>query len=243
MNEQISWDFFISYSRSSNINLITNLINSLENYGFNVWYDKIDVILGCKIYENIENVIKPNKIIMGMILFLDKSFFEKEWCLKELQLAVKNKISLLPIMYNITKQDLPKEYAFLKNINICTINQNIEYAVDKILYFYVLQLKKITMPQQLVNIIKENEIIQKLLADFTSSYNKNNVILCDNLCTGIKIVIDANKYSFSKELTILYNIIHISTKEYYNKNLSDFRKKIVLYATIKFIEYFFSINF
>lgn len=243
MHEQTSWDFFFSYSRHSNLTLVTEIINTLEIYGLSIWYDKFDVIFGSDIYDNISNIIVAKRITKGMILFLDKTFFKKEWCLIELQYALERNIPLLPILYNIKKEDLPNKYDFIKKLNVSTISKDIEYTVDKILYFYIINLQESTISQDIIKLVKNNNVIQSLIIDFSSSYNKNNVILCDNLCTGIKIIMDANSYIPSKELTALYKIVHLSAKKFYNGNISDFRKKIVLYATTKFIKSFFTINF
>lgn len=104
------YDFFLSYSRDSYEGVTKLILSSLENLGFNIWIDRFDVNLGVDIYQNIKNIMDSAKSWKGAIVVFDSSYFEKKWCLWELDMLIEREISIYPVLWNIKKSDFPKKY-------------------------------------------------------------------------------------------------------------------------------------
>lgn len=227
------YNFFISYSRNADKETIEQYIAILEYYGFKVWYDKVDVVLSKNINSELYNTLSLCKMWDGMILFLDKTYFRKEWCLKELEYALNNNIIIYPILLNITKKDIPQKYKELNELNLCTIksSDDINYAIYKTLTLF-LNTKTNTIVKTRNSF--QNNILKHLILDFENKNQQTNEIIfvCDNIALCLKYLI-LDKYKALDENTkILYNIIHLMTKCYYlQENISRFQIRIVVSAT------------
>ena len=226
------YNFFFSYSRDANIEIIEKYIECLEYYGFKVWYDKVDVILGKNIDDELYNTLCQCEHWNGIILFLDKTYFSKEWCLKELDYSLNNKITLYPILLNISKKDIPIEYRELNDLNLCTIRtkNDIQYAIYKTLYLYI---KTVCPPA--VNFKLTNHLTLKYLIETFMQQNqqdKNILFTCDNIALCIRYLLSECNNMLSNDAKFLYNIIHTLTRKYYVEgNTTRFQIRIVVTAT------------
>lgn len=128
------YDLFLSYSRYS-LDTAERIERELEKYGLLVWLDRTDVILGSEIYTNLSDVLTKAKEWLGVMLLLDKTYFSKEWCIRELDLSIQNKLHIYPILNKMEKNDIPEKYSFLKSYNMVTLRgeKDMEYVINKIL--------------------------------------------------------------------------------------------------------------
>lgn len=154
------------------------IANELEKYGLFVWFDRTDVILGSEINNNLLYTLNEAKNWLGIILLFDETYFYKEWCIKELELSLSNKLTLFPILYGIEKSTIPSKYSFLKTINMVTIRKqdDFDYTINKILNALIVNL-----PMEKIDL--HSEIYQSLIR----SYNRltrvegERVICADNI--------------------------------------------------------------
>ena len=172
------FDLFLSYSRSS-LTMAEKIANELEKNGLRVWLDRTDVILGSNIYCNLLHTLTVAQNWLGIILLFDKTYFSKEWCIQELELSLKNGLTLYPILNEIEKAAIPSKYTFLKSLNMVTIRKpdDFDYAINKILSALI----SMNPPTKTVNL--HSDIYQVL----TKSYNRltrvenERVICADNI--------------------------------------------------------------
>ena len=108
------FDLFFSYSRNS-LDIAVKLIQELEIYNLSVWFDRTDVVMGSHIKQNLNNVIKMSHEWIGMVVLMDQEYFNKEWCITELQYAIEYKVKLFPILYKFEKKKFPTNFRFYVN--------------------------------------------------------------------------------------------------------------------------------
>ncbi len=227
------YNFFFSYSRNANKEIIEEYISSLENYGFKLWYDKVDVILGRNIYNELYKTLTRCKQWNGMIVFIDNTYFDKEWCLKELVFALENDIRLYPILIDITKKDIPDNFQTLKDMNLCTIRteKDIQYAVCKTIYLYLDSVKPVHEKQI---VFSKYSTLNLLMLHFKNSNQQSSRILfvCDNIALCIKYILNENKLILNEDFKLLFNIIHLTTKKYCTDGIiTRFQIRLVVKAT------------
>ena len=227
------YNFFFSYSRNVNKEITEEYISSLESYGFKLWYDKVDVILGKNIYDELHKVLSMCKQWNGMILFIDNTYFNKKWCLQELTFALEHNITLYPILINITKNDIPADFEILKDINLCTIKtkQDIQYAINKTLFLYI---NSICPLYEKPKVISNHSTLNHLILDFKNSNQQNSSILftCDNIALCLKCIFNERKMILSDDFKLLFNIIHLTTQKHYiDEKITRFHIRIVVEAT------------
>lgn len=226
------YNFFLSYSRDANIEIIENYIHCLELYGFKVWYDKVDVILGKNINDELHNILCQCKHWNGIILFFDKTYFMKEWCLKELDYSINNNLILYPILLNISKKDIPLEYKELNDLNLCTIRtkNDIQYAIYKTLYLYIKTICPPTVNYKLTNHLTFQHLVKTFMQQ--NQQDKNILFTCDNIALCIKYLLRESNNLLSNDVKILYNIIHLLTQKFYIEGIATrFQIRVVVAAT------------
>lgn len=232
------YDFFFSYSRDANQEIVETLLDSLEEYGFKIWYDKVDVVLGKEIFLELNKTLFNCKKWNGIILFLDNTYFKKEWCLKELDYSIANELALYPILLDITKKDIPKKYDFLKNLNLCTIRskEDIAYAINKVLFLFLISLN---YTEEKVLKLSDYSTLEQLILSFHSKNQQRSdiILICDNIVLCLKYLLVWKKVIINNNAKILSNIVHIITKKYYvSGSISRYELRIAVKATKLLIE-------
>ncbi len=227
------YNFFFSYSRKINKDIIEQYITSLEEYGFKFWYDKVDVVLGKNINDELYNVLAACEHWSGIVLFMDDSYFNKEWCTKELEYALGNNITVYPILIGISKQDIPDKYEVLKNHNLCTIRvkDDIQYAVQKTLFLF---LSTVNVPAEKPLDAKQHQTLNRLVTDFKNAnwQTPHILFICDNIALCLRYILLENDLIIDETIKILYSVIHLTTKKYYiDSEVSRFQIRIVVKAT------------
>lgn len=230
------FDFFISYSRNIYLTFVKEFTMLLQKYGLNIWIDKKDVFLGDEIMSNLYKTIdKFSEKTLGVIIILDQSYFQKEWCLKELKYIIEHNINFFPILFQMEKHSIPVEYKNLRNYNMATIrnNEDINFAANKVLDVYI--KNKILTPNYYC--IK-NDIFSSLIKSYWYADKTDGtiVIKADNIALFIKIWSDNNKILLDKRHKILINIIHYQLLSYYkNFETNELQLKIICHAVEELI--------
>lgn len=225
------FDFFVSYSRNIYLPFVKEFTMILQKYGLKIWIDKKDVFLGDEIITNLYKTLDIfSKKTFGVIIVFDRTYFQKEWCLKELKYILEQDINFFPILFEMEKHDIPTEYKNLRSYNMATIRnrQDIIYAVNKILDIYISN-KKIT--QNYYGI--ENDIFSSLIKSYLYADKTDGTIIikADNIAIFIKIWCDNNKILLDKRIIILINIVHYQLLNYYkNLELNELQLKITCCA-------------
>lgn len=227
-----TYNFFFSYSRNIASDILEKIIYELEQFGFLLWYDKVDVVIGNNINVGLYNVLKQCEHWNGMILFIDDTYLKKEWCIRELDYAIKNNIKLFPILFNIKKDDIPDKYEILKELNLCTIcnERDIDYALSKIIYRY---LDEYTIIKKEKAYIQNNPTLKQLAYEFSmKNHNCSNILfICDNIAVCINYLLSEENEFWDNNEKIIYNIVHLTVKKYYIQgNIDRFRKRIAIKA-------------
>lgn len=236
-----TYNFFLSYSRDIASDILEKTIYELEQFGFLLWYDKVDVVLGNNINIGLYDVLEQCENWNGMILFIDDTYLKKEWCIRELDYAIENNIKLFPILFKITKDDIPDRYEILKELNLCTIRRDsdIDYALSKIIYRY---LDEYPVTKKEKDYVQNNPILKQLVYEFSmKNQNCSNILfMCDNIAVCINYLINEENELWDSNEKIIYNIVHLIVKNYYIQGTVDrFRKRIAIKAVNILISIYF----
>ncbi|SEK28869.1 toll/interleukin-1 receptor domain-containing protein [Paenibacillus sp. OK003] len=211
------FDFFFSYSRSSYEGFSKHLIKDLSTYGIKLWVDIHNVPFGINVLEHLNEVLIETKESIGAILIISDSYFFKEWCQIEFQYFVNNNIPVFPILFQMTKKDIPMEYSFIKSLDRVTIHSinddSYEYAINKILTVYIEKNKK------KYNLTKiENTIFESLINSYIETqYKESNVISANNIGRYINYFYKTNKIVIPNFINVLINITEIKLQFYFNE--------------------------
>ncbi len=109
---------FIGYSNKDRYNVVESILFHLKNYGFSIWYDFYDMLVGDnREKENFEKGIKKNKYC---IFVISENFFKSKCAVEELdyarELYENELITLFLLFYNYDANLLPNEYNWMKKI-------------------------------------------------------------------------------------------------------------------------------
>lgn len=229
------YDFFVSYSKNIYNDFVKDFINTIKRYGINIWLDQINVHLGDEILSNLFYILDSFKNAnYGVIIVFDSSFFEKKWCIMELEYIVKNKISFFPILFHIEKSNIPDKYKFLRNYNMVTIRdekKDIENATNRILDIYIQR-------NDCQKICIGTFIFETLIRNYCDADKTNGLVVlsADNIGLYINIWHKNNHLFIDNYTNALITIIHSKLIKYYNCScISDYDISLVCNATDKLI--------
>lgn len=137
----LEYDVFISHANKDKEDLIEELYQSLYKLGINIFYDKESLEWGDNWKERILNGTKKAEFA---IIVISENFFDREWTERELSefLNRQNRNGqklILPIVHNITMQQLQKKYPNVANIQAIDSKK---YNCDQIALLFAKQLIK-----------------------------------------------------------------------------------------------------
>lgn len=103
----MKYDIFISYASEDKDEFVRFLAKSLQQEGFNIWYDEFSLKLGDSLSEKIDQGLANSS--KGIVI-LSKYFFAKNWTKRELRGLTARETNgenlILPIWHNITKEEI-----------------------------------------------------------------------------------------------------------------------------------------
>lgn len=107
MNQEATWDVFISHASEDKNDVVEPLAEELKKRGLKVWYDKWVLKIGDRLLEKIDQGLSKSRY--GIVI-LSPSFMRKEWTKNELDGLVQKEINrkkvILPVWHNISRNDL-----------------------------------------------------------------------------------------------------------------------------------------
>lgn len=135
------YDVFLSHANVDKQSIVDDLNNSLEKLGIKIFYDKKSLEWGDKWKKRI---LEGTKKAEFAIIVISENFFDREWTEKELNefLNRQNRNGqklILPIVHNITNDDLKKKYPSIAEIQAIDSK---DYTCDGIALLFARQLIK-----------------------------------------------------------------------------------------------------
>ena len=135
------YDVFISHANKDKEELVEELYKSLDKLGIQIFYDKESIEWGDNWKDKILNGVKKAEFA---IIVISDNFFGREWTEKELKelLSRQNRNGqklILPILKNITLEQLQKEYPSVADIQAIDSKN---YSTDEIAILFAKQLIK-----------------------------------------------------------------------------------------------------
>jgi len=112
----MNWDVFVSHASDDKEKFVIPLVNKLKNYGLNVWFDKFELKVGDSLSRSIDEGLRESNF--GIVV-LSKAFFGRNWTSYELESLINRQVEkgkvILPIWYDITKEEIQKYSFYLAN--------------------------------------------------------------------------------------------------------------------------------
>lgn len=141
------YDAFISHASEDKESFVDQFYNRCTELGLKIWYDKAVLQWGSRLLSSIQEGL--SKSDYGIVV-LSKAFFEKNWLKWELDgfyalMAVSNKDNLLPILHDMSHQELVKQAPILAGI----LYRRSDLGVD-------------ALAQELYSIVKDRKQLSKL---------------------------------------------------------------------------------
>lgn len=116
LSGKMMYDAFICHASEDKRLLVRPLANVLTNMGYSIWYDEFELRVGDSLRRAIDHGLANSRF--GIIV-LSEPFFAKNWPQYELDGLTARELEgqkvILPIWYQITKQDLLRYSPSLAN--------------------------------------------------------------------------------------------------------------------------------
>lgn len=176
----MEWDVFICHASEDKKAIALPLKEGLEKQGVKTWYDIDSSQLGDSFNKIINNAINNSKF--GVIIF-SKSFFYKDYPQKELSAFIekesKGKKVILPVLHNITEEELRLKYPILADRRAISTTKAIEEIVEEIvqvlnndLSYTEIHIKKFWSDNKIICRIQENKKIYIIFEKILESLDK-----------------------------------------------------------------------
>jgi hypothetical protein len=168
------WDAFISHASEDKDSFVRELYQTLTNFGLKIWYDEFTLKVGDSLSKSIDSGLLNSDF---GVMIISQSFLNKGWPEYEyrslLSREIGNKPVILPVWYNVTKDQVSQYSLYLADkfaisANDKTINQvalkllevlNLNIYKNISRYLYYLQLVKSAKPQKVShNKLQESDI-------------------------------------------------------------------------------------
>ena len=114
------FDFFISHSSIDKSTIVDNLVTTLENMGYRVWYDKKDILTGDDILSEIKKGLLSSYCL---ILVLTYNFAKSKWVFYETGVFdIQKSNRIIPMIYNISKNNKKMLFSIIGNRKYLDMN-------------------------------------------------------------------------------------------------------------------------
>ena len=113
------FDFFISHSSTDKEPIVDSLVNTLQNMGYSVWYDKNEILVG----DNISLAVKKGlENSYCLILVLTNNFFESKWTFFEAGTFDAHNNRIIPLIYDISDSQKSSILSMIGNLKYLNMN-------------------------------------------------------------------------------------------------------------------------
>lgn len=134
------YDVFLSHANADKPGIVEELYKSLRKLGINIFYDKESLEWG-DIWK--QQILDGTKKAEFAIIVISENFFDREWTEKELSEFLNRQKDgqklILPIIHNITTQQLRDKYPYVADIQAIDSSM---YSCDEIALLLAKQLIK-----------------------------------------------------------------------------------------------------
>ena len=135
------YDVFLSHASSDKLDYVEDLKKTLDILGIDVFYDKDTIEWGDKWKEKIYEGLEKSEFA---IIVISEHFFGREWTEEELKNLLERQNAegqklILPIVHNITKDELKEKYPAVADIQAIESKDN---SYEKIVLLFAKQLIK-----------------------------------------------------------------------------------------------------
>ncbi|AUM88093.1 hypothetical protein CF055_01150 [Clostridium botulinum] len=211
------WDVFISHASEDKDMLVRPLAKQLsEIYKVNVWYDEYTLEYGDSLLDSIEQGLQSSEF--GIVIF-SKDFFKKTWTdhefksLKTKEMLLNKKV-IIPIWYNITREEVSSYSLTLADKMAITLGEN--FDIDEI----AVKIIKTIRPD-IYNNITRMCTYERLL-----KRSQKAIISVNDITNITKSPIRHEKLSTSMKarLKLIYNAIKDVDDRSYEEYEKDFRR-------------------
>lgn len=213
------WDVFISHASEDKENLVRALAKQLNDvYRVSVWYDEFSLEYGDSLIKSIQKGLQDSKF--GLVV-LSNHFFKKQWTENErISLQTKemilNEKVIIPIWYNITKEEVAKHDLALADKFAISIGN--DFNLDDL----AVKIIKVIRPDIYQNINRMRQFENMIINSMDCTINLEDLskipappIRHQNLSIQMKA-----------RLKLIHNSIKDVDKRNYIKYEEDFRRSI-----------------
>ncbi len=212
---------FMCFSSGDRYTVVKSCLYHLKNYGFTVWYDYHELILGdSKREKNFTHAINNNKYF---IVIYSKHFFNSPCAIEEEKIIFeqmkKRNIVVFPLLYNIKFSEMPDSY---------------QKKIENLIY------NEIDDTTGTINSI--NQIVSKVLIDKITASTLESTPTINTMCVNAKKdlflheTIEAYKKVDKKNFNACIAILFCITKYVYSNYKID-KENIYLF---KILDYLFN---
>lgn len=157
-----TYDVFISHAVEDKEPIANELYKKLVDKGLNVWYSGRDLKVGDRLTESIH--ISLDQCRFGVTI-LSPTYISKIWTLNEFFFFLKRDIdgnkTILPVLYNITPEELAARFTPMANIVAIRSERGIDFVADKL--FEAIQqqrnAEKMTIRKAITNAVRKKSFV------------------------------------------------------------------------------------
>lgn len=146
MPPNYSYHAFLSHSVDDKIGIVTDLDAALKEKGLKIWYSSRDLSVGDSITERINSGLKMCRF--GIVI-ISPSFLDKFWGPYELTMLLnktEGEKKILPVLYNISKDELAVRAPMIADIFAIEAQHGIPYVAEKL--YHVIQEANILIKEE-----------------------------------------------------------------------------------------------
>lgn len=200
----MSKQIFVCFSGKDRYTYVQSVVYFLKNYGFKIWYDYDETLLGDRLDFKTEIDESSYSILIFSKNFLNSNIAQRE-LLRIKERLDEGKIHLFPLFFHYDFQQLPSPYEWITNLKFKEVNDS----------------------QSLLHAMKQ--IICKLLADELEE-TSGSLFYCDSFYNGPVAMADKvlrkmiatyrglNQGHHSAKMTLLY-ALYTYLRGHYNLSI------------------------
>lgn len=232
------FDFFVSHSTIDKDIIVNNLVITLQNMGYSVWYDKNEILAGDDIRAAVKKGLSSSYC---MILVLTDNFVDSKWGFYETGVFdAKKDRRLIPLLYNISESNKNIVLNIIGNRKYLDMNAFTKEEVVSDLVKILNRTKKENIDLYTVNNLYEilrklasyetvnSEIISIRLKEYLNLLENQKEYLVLSAKQIVKIV-SKDLLEMKNEKTIIDNVDNISLLSLlkkYNIGSANFREYV-----------------
>lgn len=174
--------FFICFSHVERYIVAQSLAYHLKNFGYEVWYDYDELFIGDNgDYLNFDVGLHRADYI---IIIVSAPLFQSPCAIAELKeiykIYLQNKSVIIPLLYNVTSQDIPMQFTWINNLiyTEITISSGTLDVATQISAKYledVIRINHYTIPDDFICYDESTHIFLMNLIKCYTKIDKNNI--------------------------------------------------------------------